>query len=188
VGSVVTVLRDATDRARAERAAERASRLQAISAALSEAGSLAEASRAVLEQVMAALGAAGGTVYLLDRGGRMLRLVEAVGFTPAQKAAFERVPLSAPFPVPEAMRTGQPLWLETPEDVSERFPGLAAYRRSEGGALVAVPLEVNGGWAGWGCCSPSRARWTRTRARSAWRRRASALRRWTGRGPTRCCG
>jgi signal transduction histidine kinase len=145
LGSVAGRVAVAVRRWRAEAAAEaargRAERLQALAAALSGALTPGEVARAVVEQGMAALGADAGVVALLAEGGAHLEIAEHRGYAPEAVAPWPRIPLDAPVPLAEAVRTARPVAVATPEERAARYPGLGP-APTPYAATLSVPLVV----------------------------------------------
>ncbi len=131
-------------RAGAQRVADRLARLQEITAALAASRTAAEIAEALTERVHA-VGATVSSAYLLEPDGSHLRLLGSRGAAPEVARRFERIPVSAPFPACHAAASGEPVWLETREEVAAAFPEVgaigAAHRRS---AIAALPLRAGG--------------------------------------------
>jgi signal transduction histidine kinase/PAS domain-containing protein len=133
-------------RTAAEAAAERTARLQAVTAALSHATTVGEVARVAADQGMAALGADDGVVCLVTPDGDELEIVHEIGLVPGAAETFRRFPIAAPLPLSEALRTGEPVFLENRADVVRRYPALAdANRRAATEAWVMVPLPGDRG-------------------------------------------
>ena len=128
-------------RARAERAAGRVSRLQAVTAALSEAATPDRVAEVVVREGAAALAATGGVVALLDESGELLEVVRGVGFDPSVLARFERFPVAAPLPLSDAVRERGPVYVASLEERDARWPHLAEiYPTPRHGAWANLPL------------------------------------------------
>ncbi|MBD0336483.1 MAG: GAF domain-containing protein, partial [Cyanobacteria bacterium Co-bin13] len=125
----------------AERSAERITRLQSVTAALSESLTPAEVSEVIANQGMAALGADFAMVALLDERAQELEVVRVVGIDASQLEGWQRIPLSAAVPLADAVRTGEPIWAEPPALRAARYPHLAEhYERHPLKAWISVPL------------------------------------------------
>ena len=121
------LFRDAVHaRARAEHAEQRMMQLQEITEALAGVMSPAEASTAMLNQVIDVLGATGGAVYRRD--GARLELLAATGSRPT------RIPLDADAPVARSARTARH---------QLDAPGLVLALTSKGHAIGAISLELD---------------------------------------------
>jgi signal transduction histidine kinase/CheY-like chemotaxis protein len=138
-------------RAAAEVAVHRISTLQGVTAALSEAVSLAQVADIIVRESLFALGARAGTVHLLDAEQASLDLVAQRGLLPAGAAAMARLPLDIASPVMvSAVNAGRPVWIVGADRVRAACPDLARRLSDdhEPGALAAIPLAVGGHVAG----------------------------------------
>ena len=126
--------------ASAQKAAERAARLYQLSSALARAATHEAVATAVLEQGVAALGASGGGLLLASDADRLV----VPGTTGYDDEVVERLrskSKDAELPAGVALRTGEPVWLETREERDSRFPELANLERGTV-SVCAVPLVV----------------------------------------------
>ncbi|BDI15651.1 hypothetical protein ANSO36C_14530 [Nostoc cf. commune SO-36] len=131
----------------AERALERIARLQSITAALSESLTPAQVSEVIVEQSMAALGASSALVALLNETKTELEIVRAVGYKQDLVEAWRHFAIDSPYPLAEAVRTGQPVWAESTENRIARYPHLGQmYAQYDFEAWISIPLMVEG-WA-----------------------------------------
>jgi len=121
---------------------ERVARLQAVTAALSQLLTPPQVVEVVSEHGRALFGASACSLYLLAADGDSLEMITAPAQAlPESVAPVRRMTLSAPLPVAEVVRTGQPLWFESNAPLVERYPLLAPVRAATGQqALVVVPL------------------------------------------------
>jgi PAS domain S-box-containing protein len=132
-------------RQRAEAAATRTARLQAVTAALSATLTPAQVAQVVIEHGVAALGAQAAAVAELDESASTLVMLGAVGYPAEAVARFRHLPLDAHFPLAEAVRSGEPIILATDTERDARYPNLTELRRANGGgAMAAIPLAVEG--------------------------------------------
>src|SRR5439155_14874407 len=83
----------------AQRAADRMTRLQALTAALSEAVTREQVAEVIVNQGVAALGASAGSLVLPNEAGTELELICAVGYPPALRDSWQELPLDAPRPL-----------------------------------------------------------------------------------------
>ena len=124
-------------------AAERTERLQAVTAGLARQLSVEEVADTVMSEGLAALGAVNGTLCLFTEDGLQLEIVRAIGISDAVVRAFARMPIDSPLPIAEAVRTGEPVALESREELVRRYPAL---REANAGAAtrawLAVPLML----------------------------------------------
>jgi PAS domain S-box-containing protein len=128
-----------------KRAANRTARLQAITAALSEALTPAQAASAVLTQGLNAVGAHAGSVALMTDHGGELELLDAVGFPSEMIEKWRRFPVTSEAPLAEATRTGEMVLIESLQARESRYPRLSSLHAvNDSQALAAVPLIVEG--------------------------------------------
>lgn len=128
-----------------KRAAERTARLQAITAALSEALTPAQAASAVLTQGLTALGANAGSVVLFTQNGGELEILDSVGFPSEMIEKWQRFPITAQAPAAEAARTGEMVLLQSLEGVESRYPHLVNLQDlNDSRAVAAIPLMIEG--------------------------------------------
>lgn len=129
----------------AELAADRTSRLQAVTAALAEGLTSDRVAAAVVTQAVAALGARAGSIALLTEDGQELDIVGSSGYPEELVDAWQRFPVAAPVPIAEAVRTGSAVWLESVDDLTRRYPSLATSPAiMEDQARAAIPLMIDG--------------------------------------------
>ena len=137
----------ALERARlygAERRARAASeRLQELTAALSEAATPWTVGQVLMGQGVAALEAYAGVLAL--RCGTRVEVVGSIGYPPeACMGEGRKWPLDAGIPVVEAARTGEPVFVESPEAWGRRYLGGHAPSPGRSAAWAAIPLLVEG--------------------------------------------
>jgi PAS domain S-box-containing protein len=131
--------------ARFRRAADRTARLQAITAALSEALTPAQAASAVLTQGLEAVGAHAGSVAVLTEQGDELELLDAVGFPTEMVEKWRSFPVTSEAPLAEAVRTGEMVLIESLRARESSYPRLSALHTvNNSEALAALPLTVEG--------------------------------------------
>lgn len=118
-----------------------------VTADLTAALSPAAIADVVVSAGVELLGAPSATLFVRVAGG--LELVHATGFPAETLARYRRMPLQTPTPSAEAARSGEPVWVETPEEMALRYPS-AAPMHQEGGyaAAVCLPLTVEGAVVG----------------------------------------
>ena len=135
-------------RAAAERNADRVERLLRVSARLSSALTAPDVAEVVVQEGAEAIGAANGGVWLLDTDNQRLAMLRVRGYPEEMAKQFEFFPLEEDNPLCEAVRTGQPLWLDSWESYAKRYPSSAvraeAYPRPPGFAFVCMPLRIGG--------------------------------------------
>ncbi len=133
-----------TARRAAERSADQMARLQAVTARLSGALTPDQVFNVVVEEGVPALGADAGVVVLLSDDGGWLEIARTHGYPPESLEAWWRFSVEAPVPLAEAVRSGEPVLIESRRARDARFPALAEGLRVDDGALVAIPLQLAG--------------------------------------------
>jgi PAS domain S-box-containing protein len=128
----------------AEQAAERTAALQSVSAALAEALTPAEVAEVIVERGLAALSASAGSIVLLSPDRSELVLLRAFGYVDQIIEPWTRFPADAAVPLADAVRTGDALFLASPNEADKRFPGLISKRSSGNQGWAAIPLTVEG--------------------------------------------
>lgn len=124
-------------------AASRTTRLQAITAALSESLTPTQVAEVIVEQGIAALGASSVFVALLTQNGTELEIVRTVGEQQEIVDSSRRFSINASAPLAEAVRTKQPIWQEPTE--TKVAPNLAQeYAQYNYGAWISIPLIIEG--------------------------------------------
>ncbi|MFC3575124.1 SpoIIE family protein phosphatase [Streptomyces yaanensis] len=112
------------------------------------AGSLDDALGAGLADTVRRTGASIGGLYLIDERRAALRLVALCGLPVEFSAPWQRLPLTAPVPVADAIREDRLVWVGSQADMALRYPRAAAvlpYRF----ALAAIALSgVRRCWGG----------------------------------------
>ena len=132
-------------RRKAERAAERIGRLQAFTAALSEAVTPAAVAAALVREGAAAVGGDGGFLRLLSADRRTLELVTAAGFSRHFEESLRKLPVTSSLPGAEAFRTGELSCFESAAAVRSASPEFALeHAATEHEAIAFVPLQGRG--------------------------------------------
>jgi signal transduction histidine kinase/PAS domain-containing protein len=144
--SLEAAQRDLESRIRdTETSAKRYRDLQKVTAALAAAASADDVATVVIEQGLEVLGAYAGSLVLVARDGASLEVVRAHGYAPDVLARWRTLPLDAPYPLSEAVRSGAPVFSPNDAEVSRRYPQFDAERRASGTqALAAIPLIAHG--------------------------------------------
>lgn len=130
--------------AAAESMASRATKLQDVTAALSQARTVGEVADVVLDKGLGVVQAARGLLALLD--GTKCEVVRASGYTPEVEARVLALSLDDAAPYTLALQSRMPVWLRSVDEYRTRFPW--AYERfgavSATQATAAVPLRHGG--------------------------------------------
>jgi len=129
-------------REQAEATADRIARLQQITAAITATTTPAQLAEIVLHQGTRATRAAAGILVELLGNGQEIKTIAALGY-PSAAIRSEPVPLSAPTPMSDCIRTRHAVWIRSHQDFAVQYPSLAEFRRSIGNeATAALPLIV----------------------------------------------
>ncbi len=130
---------DVTER---QRAALRASRIQALTAALSAARTIEQVSAAVVEHGVAATEATAGTIVLRSAQEDLLTISAIVGYRAEAAVPWSKMPLHAEVPLAEAVRNGEAIWIESSAELLMRYPALQA-TPLRNDAFAVLPLSAN---------------------------------------------
>jgi PAS domain S-box-containing protein len=133
--------REREARREAELAADRSARLQRVTAALSAATTADQVGEVVVGQAIDDFYAAAGA--LAFRVGDEVQMRYDRGFEETAMAAWRRFPLHIDAPVCDALRTGEPVYLETLDDW-ERYPLLRDVITGAFQAMVVIPIAFAG--------------------------------------------
>jgi PAS domain S-box-containing protein len=128
-----------------KRAKEWVTRLQAMTADLAAAATREQVVAVAVDQGATALGAVSEGLWLVDDSEETLELHRAKGFTVAAEDTFRWISLTAPIrlPVVDAVRTGQPVWFDSFDDLRRRYPELATLSGVRRGAVACLPLVID---------------------------------------------
>lgn len=128
-------------RGHAERAGERMSRLQAVTAGLSEAVTPRAVAEVIVVEGLAALDAAHGALALVREDGT-LDLAHSSGLRPGVAERLREFGRDWEVPLAQAIRTGESLLIERGSERDRRFPAVAESWAPPGsGAIVAIPAR-----------------------------------------------
>jgi PAS domain S-box-containing protein len=123
---------------------ERLHHLDRVTLALGRARTSEEVAEVMTTVALAGMGANSGGLCLLTEKGDQLETVRLAGYPPSVMTVWKRFPLESPLPVCDAIRTRQPVVLESAEVRWQRYPDLQSLPRQERQeALVALPLQVD---------------------------------------------
>jgi PAS domain S-box-containing protein len=126
---------------RAEVAATTAHRLQLSAEALSSAVTPEQVLDAVLTESVAAAEARAGLIALVTEDGSNLEIIAQRGYSERRLSDWQRFPVDGDYPLSYAVRTGEPVFINSEADRIERFPALPAIDEPTH-ALVCLPLVV----------------------------------------------
>ncbi|HEU4325927.1 MAG TPA: GAF domain-containing protein [Roseiflexaceae bacterium] len=132
-----------TARLSAERTAKRTARLYAVTTALGEVLTPEQVAGVIVPQGVAALGAQAGSMRQLSADGSALVALRVTGYPSEVLRRWQSIPLDAPVPMAEAVRTARPLLLESRETVATNWPHLGDTLDQLGWQAAAlIPLMV----------------------------------------------
>src|SRR3954447_17719874 len=140
VVEAAVIARDVSAMRRTERHRER---LQAVSAALSEAVAPDDVVDAVLGERVAAVQADAAVIALIEPGQARLRLLGMRGYPPELAARMEEITVDAPVPLAEVLRTGEPVWIDEPGEAHRRFSDADRFELERESDVAALPLVVH---------------------------------------------
>ena len=130
----------------AEASSARAQRLQLLAGALSEAYTPQQVLDATLSEGVTAADARGGLLAAVADDGEHLEVIAQRGYDDelvGENGQWARFPLDADLPLSEAVRTLQPVFVNSQAERDERYPLLASAGR-ESHALACLPLVLEG--------------------------------------------
>src|SRR5581483_5445779 len=123
----------------AEASERRAERLQAATEAFTGALSIAQVGDLIVEQTIRALGAQSGALIEADRKANLIRFISLHGV--AGLSPNDTMSLSLEVPGCVAVRTGEPVFAESMDDIQRRFPQIAERHRADGvNSVAAFPM------------------------------------------------
>jgi PAS domain S-box-containing protein len=138
--------RERAARARAELAVresasalDAAARLQNVADALATARTPQEVLDAVLTEGLRAAEAHGGLIATLSEDGEWLEVIASRGYDMKWIEPFRRFSVAGNFPLSEAVRTGEGVFIRSEAERDSRYPELVG-RSQPGHGLVCVPL------------------------------------------------
>jgi signal transduction histidine kinase len=122
-------------------------RLMRVTAAIAEAVTTEQVFQAVVGQTAAALGASSAGLWLVRDDEPVARLCHAGGYSEARARAMATLPLDGPasFPIADAIRSGQLVWIGSHGELSERYPEVSQLPTpASSHAIVCLPLTIPG--------------------------------------------
>jgi PAS domain S-box-containing protein len=147
VRGIVVSVSDLTGRRQAEEkrrvTAERVAHLQAVTAALSEALTPDQVAAVVVSQGINALGARAGVVGVVENDD-VFHVLNYAGYIPGNVDPWLRFPVSGPYPISEAVRAREPLWLDDRDEYIARVPAMASAITHETQSFAAIPFMIDG--------------------------------------------
>jgi len=123
-------------------AADRLARLQAVTARLARAQTVAEVARIAVTTGASAVGADAAMIASLSPDRRVLHVHDSVGYDASVVTLFSSFGIDDPLPAAEAARTGEPVVIHDEQELTARYPNLPP--RTEDRVHVALPLFGHG--------------------------------------------
>jgi PAS domain S-box-containing protein len=124
---------------RQEQALDIALRLQRAADALISARTPEEVLDAVLTKGVRAAEARAGLIATLSEDGEWLEVTAMRGYDSKYIEPFRRFPVAGDYPLSEAVRTGEGVFVRSEQERDERYPELAS-RSQRGHGLACLPL------------------------------------------------
>jgi hypothetical protein len=121
-----------------QEAADGSARMWQAVAGLGKAMTLGQVATYLVEAGLVASGASSGALVVLTDDRRELRLVHAIGAIAEPVGLDRHLPLSASFPLVDAVRSRQELWISSPAELEARYPDLVP--EPGAGAWAVLPL------------------------------------------------
>jgi PAS domain S-box-containing protein len=119
---------------------ERTTRLQEVTAKLSEAVTPDDVAATIIDVGLRAFPAKAGMITLVAHDKETLQLVKAAGYSQEILDPLKSVSLFAPLPITDCVRGNEPIWLETASERRARYPDLF-YSENK---AAAIPLMARG--------------------------------------------
>lgn len=108
--------------------------------------------QAQLQSASAEIGAVAGIVAAVSPRAEV-ELLWSYGYPDDVQEPFRRLPLGAPYPICDSIRSGEPIWVSSIEEARTRYPDVADIMRRTGTeSLAAAPAIRHGevvGAVGW---------------------------------------
>ncbi len=114
-----------------------------LEALVSAAGRLARTNEAkavaevLVDEAVSIFSVHVSTVYAVSADGTELELLAQRGLTPEQQVQLARVPVSSGGPIGECVRTRQPVWVDSRDEYSQRFPDFRSRHSADAKRPVA---------------------------------------------------
>ena len=129
-----------------ERHADRTRRLQRVSSRLAGALAAREIAAIVLDEGAEALGAYSAGLWVLSDDRTTLALRGTHNYPEEVLPAIATIPVAASIPIAEAVRDGEPVWLESRDTYAARYPASEARTRDRSPrgdlAIACLPLRL----------------------------------------------
>lgn len=141
-----SLLREQAARMTANDALLKVEQLLQVTASFSRARTPEEIVRITLDEAISVLGADAGASSLLDTGRNGLDIVDHRGYDPEtmQRWETDAIPLDSGYPIAESVVRGEAIWIESRQDLLERFPALGGLGQLLSQSVVALPVHASG--------------------------------------------
>ena len=127
----------------AEESAARASLIQQVTAALSEAPTPSIVAEVVTSLGRKAMGASAAAVYEATSSGEELILVRSMGYPDEILEGNRRFSMSTKLPIVESFKTGRPMFFRERDEFDSPGPGAVEFRATFASSAT-LPLQVEG--------------------------------------------
>lgn len=124
-----------------ELAWERFAQLQILAVRSAGAAGVDDVARVLVDQGAAALGADGGFFTMVERDIGRLTLRAARGASRDVVEFYRALPMDSPSAVAVVARTGDGVFVSTPEEAEQRFPGMPHH---DADAFLVYPVVIDG--------------------------------------------
>ena len=136
-------------RAVADQALARLERLHAFTGALAQTITPSQVVEVVVDMGLSAGSASAGGFWQVSEDGASVRLVRGVGSGVPRGELLGELPLAVPgnMPILDAIRSSAPVWIESCQQMQERYPAFFAHLSPKGTsdtALACLPLLAHG--------------------------------------------
>ncbi|NJO84318.1 MAG: GAF domain-containing protein [Blastochloris sp.] len=129
----------------AQKSAHRIAQLQEITALFSEALTPEQVAQVVVQKGILLLGGHVGAIAILDEENQQAVLLNQYQVHEDIVKQFARIPLEARFPLTDAIRLGEPIWISTQDEYISRYPGIKdVLALTQSHANATSPLIANG--------------------------------------------
>lgn len=146
----VGLVSDITEHKRAEQVRDEASRrtqqLLSVTAAIANAVTPDDVYAAIADEVGAAVGASSSALFLLGDDGRHARLARSVGDFELGRQFLDSVALDVEpsFPALDCIRSGEAVWIESPEALLARYPHLSSLvTAGRSYSIASLPIVID---------------------------------------------
>ncbi|MEI7645047.1 MAG: PAS domain S-box protein [Chloroflexales bacterium] len=140
-GSLIGNVGSSIDITRRKRADLEQAQLLACTTALAKALTPAQVATAIFENVHEMFAAQGGSVVVLSEDGQILELLGTKGYSAEASERIRQMPVGTPNPLADVIRSGSPVWVESPAEIAARYP-IVYEIQPEMCAGATLPLSI----------------------------------------------